>query len=95
MTTEADGVASLAADGSAFSTVAGSTWLTAVEVAWYSRVLTVGALPDAVVRMVPTSATDRRLPDVASVLGRYRVGQLGNGQHLRAAVIADDDGFHD
>jgi hypothetical protein len=31
------------------------------------RVLTVGPLPNAVMRMVPRSATDRRLPDVATV----------------------------
>jgi hypothetical protein len=31
------------------------------------RVLTVGPLPDAVLRMVPRSATDQRLPDVATV----------------------------
>jgi len=38
-----------------------------VTVGTQVRVLTVGALPDAVLRMVPTSATDRRLPDVATV----------------------------
>jgi hypothetical protein len=31
------------------------------------RVLTVGPLPDAIIRMMPKSATDRRLPDVATV----------------------------
>ena len=31
------------------------------------RVLTIGPLPNAVMRMVPRSATDRRLPDVATV----------------------------
>jgi hypothetical protein len=31
------------------------------------RVLTVGPLPDAVLRMVPRSAADQRLPDVATV----------------------------
>jgi hypothetical protein len=31
------------------------------------RVLTVGPLPDAVLRMVPRSAADQRLPDVAAV----------------------------
>jgi CheY-like chemotaxis protein len=31
------------------------------------RVITVGPLPDAVLRMVPRSAADRRLPDVAPV----------------------------
>jgi len=31
------------------------------------RVLTVGPIPDAVLRMVPRTATDRRLPDVAAV----------------------------
>lgn len=31
------------------------------------RVLTVGPLPDAIIRMMPKSATDRRLPDVDTV----------------------------
>jgi hypothetical protein len=31
------------------------------------RVFTVGAMPDAVTRMAPTSANDKRLPDVAQV----------------------------
>jgi hypothetical protein len=39
----------------------------AVTVGAQVRVLTVGPLPSAVIRMVPTSATDRRLPDVATV----------------------------
>jgi hypothetical protein len=32
-----------------------------------ARVLTVGPIPDAVLRMVPRTAADRRLPDVAAV----------------------------
>jgi hypothetical protein len=39
----------------------------AVTVGAQVRVLTVGPLPNAVMRMVPKSATDRRLPDVATV----------------------------
>lgn len=39
----------------------------AVTVGARVLVLTVGPLPDAVTRMVPKSATDRRLPDVATV----------------------------
>jgi len=39
----------------------------AVTVGAQVRVLTVGPLPNAVTRMVPKSANDRRLPDVATV----------------------------
>ena len=39
----------------------------AVTVGAQVRVLTVGPLPNAVMRMVPRSATDRRLPDIATV----------------------------
>jgi len=42
----------------------------AVTVGAQVRVLTVGPLPNAVVRMVPKSAADRRLPDVATVTTR-------------------------
>lgn len=39
----------------------------AVTVGRQVRVVTVGGMPDAVTRMVPTSAADRRLPDVTVV----------------------------
>jgi hypothetical protein len=39
----------------------------AITVGAHVSVLTVGPLPEAVLRMVPQSATDRRLPDVATV----------------------------
>lgn len=42
----------------------------AVTVGAQVHVLTVGPLPSAVTRMVPRSATDRRLPDVATVTTR-------------------------
>jgi hypothetical protein len=38
-----------------------------VTVGSHVHVFTVGPMPDSVTRLVPTSATDQRLPDVAAV----------------------------